>query len=609
MNRISLLCIVRSASLAAFLLCSAATAFAKPLAPGVPVRGWTILSRSEPDALITLAATPAYEINHLQLSHEIVHDLKEIKDDARCALVNRLIDAAHAQGITEVVLWDHAFYELSYYPKEFCTGPDDTLDLDNPAFWEWVKADYRKMLDRVPKADGIVLTFIETGARAERQFSQRLKTNQQKLAAVVDAVADVVIGERKLNLYARTFAYTHEEYANIIGAVELFTRKDIRLMMKETPHDFFLTHPNDRYAGTIPRPTLIEFDAAGEFNGQGIVANTWPEYILRRWRDFARRPHIIGYTGRADRYGDTRLVGRPGEINLFALKRAAEDPQITSEQVYDEFITARYGAAALPHVKAAFRNALEIAECVFYTLGTNVANHSALNYDPYVSSYVLHVSGKWFDPAVAWVGHGIGREFHYWRDVINHLAPAFIKEPANRQWNEVRFVHERGWIQPGEKMHEEYLRYIVAEKNHGVSLAEASIRHIEQAKASLKAADYDELHHHFTRTLLTARLHRATASAYFGFRVWCRGGAHRSDFVRDTVRSGLVELQVVAKLIRDYPVEPPSGQWNWRNDADRAEQYFQWIVTEGWPAQTRGIANPQGGMKFPFAQTVLQQKR
>jgi hypothetical protein len=581
---------------------------AAPLTPDVPVRGWTILSRSEPDALITLTAAPAYAINHLQLSHHLVHDLKEIKDDSRCALVNRLIDAAHAGGITEVVLWDHAFYELDYYPKEFRTGPNGTLDLDNPAFWEWVKADYRKMLDRVPNADGIVLTFIETGARAERQHSQRLKTNQQKLAAVVDAVADVVIGERKLNLYARTFAYTHEEYANIIGAVGLFTRKDIRLMMKETPHDFFLTHPNDRYAGTIPRPTLIEFDAAGEFNGQGIVANTWPEYMLRRWRDFSRRSHIIGYTARADRYGDTRLVGRPGEINLFALKRGVEDPHITSEQVYDEFITARYGATALPAVKAAFRQALKIAECVFYTLGTNIANHSALNYDPYASSYGLHVSGKWFDPPIVEVSHGVGREFHYWRDLLDHLAPAFVKAPGNRQWDEIRFVRDRGWVRPGEHMSEEYLRYIVTEKNHGVTLAEEAVRHIESARASLKAADYEELHHYFTRTLLTARLHRATASAYFGFRVWCRGDGYRSDFVRETVQSALAEMRLVAKLIRDYPAQPPIGQWNWRKDADQAEQYFKWIVTDGWPAQTRGVANPQGGLKFPFSEAVTEQK-
>ena len=33
-----------------------------------PVRGWTILSDSVPDASITIAAAPGYQINHVQLS-------------------------------------------------------------------------------------------------------------------------------------------------------------------------------------------------------------------------------------------------------------------------------------------------------------------------------------------------------------------------------------------------------------------------------------------------------------------------------------------------------------------------------------------------------------
>ena len=93
-------------------------------------------------------------------------------------------------------------------------------------------------------------------------------------SAVVDGVADVIINERHLNLYARTFAYTQAEYDNIIGAVKLFKNKEIRLLMKETPHDFFLTHPNDRYAGTIARPTIMEFDVAGCVSGE--VATDWP---------------------------------------------------------------------------------------------------------------------------------------------------------------------------------------------------------------------------------------------------------------------------------------------------------------------------------------------
>jgi hypothetical protein len=580
---------------------AAASAFAKPLPLETPVRGWTILSRSEPDALATIAAAPRYGINHLELSHEIVHDLREIKDDQKRALVNRLTDAAHAAGISEVVLWDHAFYGLNYYPAEFRTGPGGTIDLDNPKFWEWFKADYRAMLDRVPNADGLVLTFIETGARAERQFSKKFTTDQQKLAAVVDAVADVVVGERKLNLYARTFSYTHAEYAAIVGAINLFTHPEIRLMMKETPHDFFLTHPNDRYAGTIARPTIMEFDIAGEFNGQGIIANTWPEYVLRRWRDLAARPHIIGYTARTDRYGDTRLVGRPEEINLLAIKRAAEDPQLTAEQVYDEFITARYGAAALAPVKAAFRNAFHIVTSSLYTLGSVSANHSALDFDPYASNYVLQVSGKWFDPPIGYVAHGVNREFHYWRDVIDHLAPPFVKAPENkRQWEEVPWVTKAGWIHPGEGMTEEYLRYIVTEKNHGIALAEESARHIAEAKAALKPADYEQLYHHFQHTLLTTRIQRAAASAYFGFRTWSRGAEYQTPYVTATVQAGLAEIKEVAALIRNYPVKPATGQWNWSKDADKAERYFSWIVDGAWPAETRGSKNPASGKKFPF---------
>jgi len=568
-----------------------------PLAIDEPVRGWTILSDSDTDALTVIAAAADYDINHLQLSHEIVHNLNELRDEEKRALTNRLTRAAHEAGIEEVVLWDHALYDLDYYPERFRTGPQGTIDLDNPQFWEWLKADYRSMLDLAPDIDGIVLTFIETGARVERQYSRRLQSPEEKLAAVVNAVADVVIGERGLNLYARTFAYTHEEYENITRAIERFERPEIRLMMKEAPHDFFLTHPNDFYAGSIPRPTLMEFDAAGEFNGQGIIANTWPEYILRRWRDFASRPHIIGYTARTDRYGDTRLIGRPSEVNLWALKRGMEDPEVTADQVMREFISRRYGEAAVPHLSAAFGNAFDIVTSALYTLGTNTANHSALDYDPYASGYARHVSGKWIDPPIARVGHGVDRELHYWRDVIDHLAPPWAKAPGGAQWDEVPWVLEQGWITPGERMDEEYLGYILTEKRHGVALAEESLAHVDSAQPVLDPQDYEDLRHYFARTLLTARLHLAVAKAYFGFRVWSRGGSHATPEVERIVSDGLREIDEVASAIESYPIKPQSGQWTWNEDASTARRYAEWITT-GWPEETRNFENPNGGVRF-----------
>ncbi len=571
-----------------------------PLRADQPIRGWTILSDSEPDADAVIAAAPSYQINHLQLSHLLVNDLREIREPERRAKVQRLLKAAHSAGIQEVVLWDHALYDLDYYPARFRTGPGNTIDLDNPAFWEWLRQDYRDLLDFVPGVDGLILTFIETGARAERQHSTKLPTSQDKLAAVVNAVADVVVGERRLNLYARTFSYTHEEYDSIVGAVAKFARPEIRLMMKETPHDFFLTHPNDFFAGTIARPTLVEFDIGAEFNGQGIIANTWPEHILARARDLLKRPHVTGYVARTDRYGTTRVIGRPSEINLFALARFAEDAQVTAEEVYDAFITKRYSAASVPHVKAAFRNAFDIVTSTLYTLGTNTANHSALDYDPYASSYARHVSGKWLDPPIVFLRHDLNRELHYWKDVVDRLAPPWAKTPKGAQLDEVPWVLQRGWLHDEERMDAGVLQDVLTEKAYGVRLAEASVARIEAAQSALSERDYRDLLQHFQQTRLTARLHRAVAAAYFGFRVWARGEPHRTAPLTTTVREALAEIPVIAQQIQDYPARPPVGQWNWTEDATAARRYFEQITRTGWPKQTRGITNPYGGMTFPL---------
>lgn len=573
----------------------------RPLALDEPVRGWMILSDSPDDGLEVIRTAPEYDINHLQLSHHIVHDLRHVRDDRRLGLVQRFTREAHAAGIQEVVLWDHALYDLSYYPDRFKTGPGGTIDFDNPAFWDWFKDDYREMLDKVPDIQGIILTFIETGARAENQYSEKWPTSQEKLAAVVNAVADVVIGERGLNLYARTFSYDEKEYENIIGAVALFQRPEIRLMMKETPHDFFLTHPTDRFAGSLPRPTIMEFDAAGEFNGQGLIANTWPQYVLRRWSDLVQRDHVVGYVARTDRYDTTRMIGRPSEINLLALKRHFEDRSVDADQVYREFIIARYGEEAYPHVRAAFENAYDIVTATMYTLGTNVANHSKLNYDPYASSYARHVSGKWIHPPVVHIAHSVDRELHYWKDIIEHIAPAWAKA-GGAHLSEIPEVVEAGWLTDQERMNEEYLRQIITQKDHGIRLAEQSLEHIHDAQTYLRQEDYEQLVHHFTHTLLTARLYRASAGAYWGFRVWARGDEYRSDYVTTITRNGLLDMRRIARAIREYPVKPPRGQWTWVEDADMADRYWTWIVEEGWPARTGQYETGLGGMTFPLEQ-------
>lgn len=569
----------------------------KTLSVDETVKGWIILSDDVHEDSLVIEKSSEYDINHLQISHHLIHDLRHVRDSERLEKAEILTNYAHSQGIQEVVLWDRSLYELDYYPNQFKTGPNGTINLDNPAFWEWFKEDYREMLSFAPDIQGLILTFIETGARVEDQYSEKLKSNQEKLAAVVNAVASVVIGEEGLNLYARTFSYTFEEYENIIGAIELFEYPEIRLMMKETPHDFFLTHPNDMFAGIINRPTIIEFDVAGEFNGQGVIANTWPEYILHRWTDFLDRDNIIGYAARTDRYGDTRIIGRPSEINLYALKRYLEDRSLSADDIYDEFIVLTYNEESLPFIKNAFKNSYDIITSVLYTLGTSTANHSKLDYYPYTSHWARHVSGKWLDPPVVFVDHGINREFHYWTDIINTLAPDWAKAGGS-QLDEIPWVIENGWLTRGENMNREYLSYIITEKEYGVNLAKASLNEINKAKPHLSEGQYEELYDYFNRTLITARLHKAVSTLYFGFRIYARGTSYQTSDLIELISKSLDETKEISGIINNYEKEVSVGQWNWREDTEMALQYCEWIENGTWPSIRSGYPTYLNGIAF-----------
>ena len=541
------------------------------------VQGWTLLSDDTCKAGLAIKTARKYGINHLQLSHLIVHDLREIKLPAKREQVNALTRLAHQEGIGDVFVWDHSFYPLDYYPECFRSAPGGKIDLDNPDFWEWYKEDYRQMLKLIPEVDGLILTFIETGAYAEKQYSMKMRTPEEKLAAVVNAVAEVVIKECGKKLFIRTFAYSQEEYDSTVGCISHIKEPEVGVMVKEVPHDFFLTHPNNDFIGKINRPTLVEFDTGNEYNGQGIIANTWPEYIQRRWCDYMKRPNVIGYVARTDRYGDTQIIGTPNEILLFALKCLTETPDMPVDDIYDKFITERYNAQALPFLKQAFKRAYDIVTSTLYVLGTSMADHSSLNLATNKWSYNRHVSGRWLTPPVVFIGHGVDREFHYWKDIIDHIAPPEYKQSASLWEKEIPEVFARKWLSPTEQMDSTYYKYILTEKQYGQSLAREALAEVEKARGFLNADDYGQLYQLFYRTYLTTKLYTAVCTAYYGYRVYARGLQYRPEALRENISGALHDIGQITRQMYALKGHVPAGQYNWLHDADVALKYKAYV--------------------------------
>ncbi|MCY1720398.1 hypothetical protein OU798_08595 [Prolixibacteraceae bacterium Z1-6] len=531
------------------------------------IRGWNILTDHTPTAFKTLKASADYHVNHLQLSHNICHNLKDVKHQWNRNIVNRLTEEAHEMGIQEVVVWDHALYNLDYYPDRFKINDTTRINLDDPKFWKWFKKDYRKMLDKVPEIDGIVLTFIETGARVENQYSEVLKTPEEKLAALVDSVASVVVKERDMKLYIRSFMYNRTELSQLMNCFDLIKTPGIVVMAKETPHDFFITHPVSQWIKDIPFPVIIEFDCAHEFNGQGIVASIFPETHLERWKYYQDLPNVIGYSLRTDRYNNTSIIGTPSEINLYAVAKSTGNPGIEIDEIIESFIAEKFDSVAVPYLKPLFEIAPEIILSSFYTLGLNTTNHSRLNFD-YRSIYTRHVSGRWLDNPEITVGHGVNQTFHYWSDIVNHLSPVKYKLAEGTNLDELCEVFENNWLQPEELMDTTYLNYVLAEKEYGVQQAEKAMELIKTAKPYCSNADqYNILYHTFNRTLMSAKLRKAYAQVYYAQRIWNRGDDFRPEALQELIAEGLDEIVDVSEQITVYRRGGASGQYDWKNDA------------------------------------------
>jgi len=181
---------------------------------------------------------------------------------------------------------------------------------------------------------------------------------------------------------------------------------------------------------------------------------------------------------------------------------------------------------------------------------------------------------------VTTVRHGVDKTYHFWIDVVDHLAPPACKtDPTLRR--EAGYVLDNGWVKLGNNMEPAYLEDVVREKDWSVRQAEASLADIEAARRYLREPQYKQLKAYFERTLLTVRLHRSVSKAYFGYRLWLRDAPYRTPALQCAIWAGLREAQQVAAQVRAYPEKAATGEWNWLIDANQADLYYNRIAN-GW---------------------------
>lgn len=61
----------------------------------------------------------------------------------------------------------------------------------------------------------------------------------------------------------------------------------------------------------------------------------------------------------------------------------------------------------------------------------------------------------------------------------------------------------------------------------------------------------------FHRTLITAKMYEATATAYFGYRVYARGEEYQSRWLKNTMTKALSDMLLLADEIENYNEHVP----------------------------------------------------
>jgi len=556
-------------------------------------RGWNILSSHKENGLNTLDKAAEYGVNHIELSHyQLCHDLKDLRNEKNREATNFLVDAAHERGIEDVYVWDHAFYGLDYYPDSFKVeakgeqdfthhtakfegGVKQQLNLDNPNFWQWVYNDYDSLLALSPNLDGIVLTFIETGSYVIYQHSDKLKTKGQKLAALVDSLANHFIDKKDLKLTIRTFIYNQFEKDVILEALQLIKRKDLTVMIKMVPHDWFLTYPYQDYVADIPFPVVIEYDCGMEYAGENIIANSFPHYFSNAFKHYTQFDNVIGYCARADRFEETTAVGTPGELNLFVLSELAKNKEANTDSLTRAFIVKNYGEETVQYLQTALDSAFSIIMASMYTLGTHTANHSRLNFHR-KNIYQSHTTGEWYAPddQIRWVGHGVNKYFHNYKDVINVLAPASYKTDTIGLRKDIAWVLDSAWLSPNEELTPEFLNYIINEKGYAVDLATGALKQVEKALPLVEDTLLaNRLHHTFKRTMLFTKERRSVATAFYGYRLWQKGKEFQTEELRNLIIESFHRADSLITEMENYPIHVPLGQWRWHRDREAYKIY------------------------------------
>ncbi len=324
--------------------------------PNIPfdVRGWILLVDDMEYARQVIDKAPLFGINHIQISHNLIHHADEVLSDAgkREKLIT-LTNWAHEKGL-ECFVWTHEIRE----PDPKWLNANGKLSFTEEELKTFLVKRYNLFFDLCPDVDGLVISFSEGDFSVSEKDIEKQHFQIEHIYQVMITTIYNICQERGKELYVRKFA---DEAEPVIRQLP----DSLVVMQKCTKEDWHVYSPNNPILGTFaPKKQICEFDLAGEYTGQGLIPWCALPDLQARFR-FAIGRGCTGMVARIDR-DSYSAFGTPNEINIHFFSELLKNPNADLDDFWHAWCKKRFGRKAAKAAEEALRQTYELTNRLFW---------------------------------------------------------------------------------------------------------------------------------------------------------------------------------------------------------------------------------------------------
>lgn len=287
----------------------------------------------------------------LEVDHAILyHALRENLNLNRRDYMNHVIREAKEAGVQiffeNKELWFSDF--ILKYRKELM---QDGVICPSDPFWyeEFLPYKYKELFLALPDLGGIVCSIGTGEARLAISNTFACGCERCRDLDPVEWYKNMIMAiykpfhEAGKKLIIRDFIYTKEEQERFKIAFNTMP-EDIVLSLKNTPHDFYPTFPDNPLMGQVdPHPQITEYDVNGQFFGWGAQPSAMLKDIRRRLK-YGSEHHVTGFLARTDWEGvqDWTCFDNLNMVNLYAIAAYAENEDLREEEIYLKWLQGEH---------------------------------------------------------------------------------------------------------------------------------------------------------------------------------------------------------------------------------------------------------------------------